>query len=128
VLTQPTSILGTQTKVVFDQEEFDLNNEYTNGIFAPAESGYYAIDCQVEYQSSNVAGAWSAVIAKNGVAVAAADYNGNAVLGFAAPLHALLKLAKGEKVTCLTAQTTGASQPLAISAYPLNVFSAARVY
>ena len=43
--------------------------------------------------------------------------------------HGLLKLAKGDKVTCVTEQGSGASQTLATgSATNLNMFSAARIY
>lgn len=117
-----------RTMVVFDQVEFDLGNEYSGGTFTAAAAGIYAVECQVEFVVG-ATGGWGAIVQKNGGDVAWGDAGGDASYGFSPSGHGLLKLAKGDKLTCVAYQGTNTPQPLYMASGPYgNNFSAARIY
>ena len=57
--------LGTgATKITFDSEEFDTNNNFANSTFTPTVAGYYQINAQSQ-PNSTYTGGWIGVY-KNG--------------------------------------------------------------
>lgn len=64
--TTPQSIGGsTVTKVTFQTEQFDTNNNFAASSFTPTVAGYYQINCLVSYSGITVAYPVTANIFKN---------------------------------------------------------------
>lgn len=61
--TIPTT---TQTKVLFQTEEFDTNNNFANSRFTPSVEGYYQLNAEVRVNGSSGTGEMMIVIWKNG--------------------------------------------------------------
>lgn len=58
---------GVTTKVTYDTELFDTNNNFASSRFTPTVAGYYQINCGVYmYVSSGATTNYSAFIFKNG--------------------------------------------------------------
>ena len=56
---------GVETKVLFDTELFDTNNNFASSRFTPTVAGYYQINYGIRYAGTVIAYAYS-YIAKNG--------------------------------------------------------------
>ena len=64
---------NTLTKVIFNTEEFDTNNNFdstTNYRFTPTVAGYYSVSCSVVYRQSPIVDSF-VVLRKNGSTVKA---------------------------------------------------------
>jgi hypothetical protein len=61
--TIPTDV---QTKVLFQVEEFDTNNNYANSTFTPTVAGYYQLNAEVRFTGGSGTGELMIVIWKNG--------------------------------------------------------------
>jgi hypothetical protein len=62
---------NTLTKVIFNTEEFDTNNNFdstTNYRFTPTVAGYYSVSCSVVYRQSPIVDSF-VVLRKNGSTV-----------------------------------------------------------
>ena len=57
---------GSQQKVLFQTEEFDTNNNYTNSRFTPTVAGYYQLNAEVRIDGTSGTGEMMIVIWKNG--------------------------------------------------------------
>ena len=63
---------GVQTKVLFDVEVFDTNNNFASSRFTPTVAGYYQINGMIRCNSGSTNSIGSASIYKNGSAYATA--------------------------------------------------------
>ena len=63
--TLQTITSGSQQKVLFQTEEFDTDNCYTNSRFTPNVEGYYQLNAQVRLDGSSGTGEIMVVIYKN---------------------------------------------------------------
>ena len=51
--TTPQSLTaGTRTKILFQTEEFDTNNNFASSVFTPTVAGYYQINARVRISST----------------------------------------------------------------------------
>lgn len=66
--TLQTIPTDTLTKVLFQIEEFDTNNNYTNSTFTPTVAGYYQINSQVRIDGTSGTGEMMIALYKNGAA------------------------------------------------------------
>ena len=57
---------GTQTKVLFQTEEFDTNNNYASSRFTPTVEGYYQLNAEVRLDGASGTGEMMIVLYKNG--------------------------------------------------------------
>jgi hypothetical protein len=64
--TLQTITSGSQQKVLFQTEEFDTNNNYTNSRFTPTVAGYYQLNAEVRLDGASGTGEMMIVIWKNG--------------------------------------------------------------
>lgn len=64
--TLQTITSGSQQKVLFQTEEFDTNNNYTNSRFTPTVAGYYQLNAEVRLDGTTGTGEMMIVIWKNG--------------------------------------------------------------
>jgi len=64
--TLQTITSGSQQKVLFQTEEFDTNNNYTNSRFTPTVAGYYQLNAQVRLDGASGTGEMMIVLYKNG--------------------------------------------------------------
>lgn len=90
------------TVLVFDEEVFDLANEYNpeNGTFTAADDGYYEFFCSIAWSiDGGQTGQYEAAIFLNDSEVA---YNGFTTDGGSTTrqVHAVLDLAAGDRVQC----------------------------
>jgi hypothetical protein len=136
-LTAPATAVPNNvvTPVLFDTVDFDLAGEYTaaTGVFAPKNSGTYAVSCSLEYISSAAItqADWSITLLKNGLIVGGADLvmgvnlaNGNSLV-----YSRMMQLAKGDTLTCAALHLAGGTISLALNAGNHRcAFSAARLY
>lgn len=58
---------GTYTKITFESEEFDTNNNFASSRFTPTVAGYYQINWLINIGSGSGSYEWVASIFKNGV-------------------------------------------------------------
>jgi hypothetical protein len=59
----PTDV---QTKVLFQTEEFDTNNNYANSRFTPTVEGYYQLNAEVRLDGASGTGEMMIILYKNG--------------------------------------------------------------
>jgi hypothetical protein len=64
--TLQTITSGSQQKVLFQTEEFDTDNCYTNSRFTPNVEGYYQLNAEVRLDGATGTGEMMIVIWKNG--------------------------------------------------------------
>jgi hypothetical protein len=64
--TLQTITTGSQQKVLFQTEEFDTDNCYTNSRFTPTVEGYYQLNAEVRLDGATGTGEMMIVIWKNG--------------------------------------------------------------
>ena len=64
--TQQAIPSGTQTKVLFQVEEYDTNSNYSNSRFTPTVEGYYQLNAAVRIDGPSSTGEYMLVIYKNG--------------------------------------------------------------
>jgi len=64
--TGQTITSGSQQKVLFQVEEFDTDNCYTNSRFTPTVEGYYQLNSQVRLDGASGTGEMMIVLYKNG--------------------------------------------------------------
>jgi hypothetical protein len=64
--TTQTITTDTQTKILFQTEEFDTNNCYANSQFTPNVEGYYQLNSSVRIEGTTGTGEMMIVIWKNG--------------------------------------------------------------
>lgn len=83
---------ATLTKINFETEEFDTNNNYASSRFTPTVAGYYQISGQTQPNDSYTAG--TIAIAKNGVVYKYGSFNANAT-GVASPSMSCLVYLNG---------------------------------
>lgn len=57
---------GAQTKVLFQTEEFDTNNNYANSRFTPTVEGYYQLNAEVRIDGASGTGEMMIILYKNG--------------------------------------------------------------
>ena len=57
---------GSQTKVLFQTEEFDTNNNYANSTFTPTIAGYYQLNAMVRLDGASGTGENMIILWKNG--------------------------------------------------------------
>jgi hypothetical protein len=57
---------GAQTKVLFQTEEFDTNNNYTDSKFTPTVEGYYQLNAEVRLDGASGTGEMMIILYKNG--------------------------------------------------------------
>lgn len=57
---------NTQTKVLFQTEEFDTNSNYTNSRFTPTVAGYYQLNAEVRLDGASGTGEMMIILYKNG--------------------------------------------------------------
>lgn len=57
---------STFTKVLFQTEEFDTNNNFTNSTFTPTVAGYYQVTTGIQWTTSQGSAEQILVITKNG--------------------------------------------------------------
>lgn len=65
--TLQTITSGSQQKVLFQTEEFDTDNCYTNSRFTPTVEGYYQLNASVRLDGNTGIGETMIVIWKNGI-------------------------------------------------------------
>ena len=58
---------GTDTKITFNNEEFDTNNNFASSRFTPTVAGYYHLITTMHFDSANSNGAFELKLYKNGV-------------------------------------------------------------
>jgi hypothetical protein len=63
---QQTIPTDTQTKVLFQLEEFDTNNNFANSTFTPTIAGYYQLNAEVRFNGGSGTGEIMITIWKNG--------------------------------------------------------------
>jgi hypothetical protein len=83
---------ATQTKITFETEEFDTNNNFASSRFTPTVAGYYQV--QAQFQPNAVYSAGTIGIYKNGSAYKYGSYNANAT-GVATPSMSCLVYLNG---------------------------------
>jgi len=72
--TSATSLTGgAWTKITFDTEQFDTNNNFASSTFTPTVAGYYQVNAQIQYNIASVANA-NIRIYKNGSALIQGNY------------------------------------------------------
>lgn len=64
--TTQTITTDVQTKVLFQTEEFDTDNNFANSRFTPAVAGYYQLNSEVRFNGSSGTGELMITIWKNG--------------------------------------------------------------
>jgi len=57
---------GTQTKVLFQTEEFDTNSNYASSRFTPTVEGYYQLNAEVRLDGASGTGEMMIILYKNG--------------------------------------------------------------
>jgi hypothetical protein len=57
---------GSQTKVLFQTEEFDTNSNYANSRFTPTVEGYYQLNAEVRLDGASGTGEMMIILYKNG--------------------------------------------------------------
>lgn len=57
---------ATWTKVTFETEEFDTNNNFASSTFTPTIAGYYQVNAVAEVAGLSVTGVTSLMVYKNG--------------------------------------------------------------
>lgn len=67
--TTQTITTGTQTKVLFQTEEFDTNNNFANSRFTPTVPGYYQLNAEVRFEGASGTGETMIMIWKNGTEI-----------------------------------------------------------
>ena len=67
---------STQTKIIFDLEEFDTNNNFASSRFTPTVAGYYQINACVNFSAASKA--LFSTIYKNGSAYKRGQQSGSA--------------------------------------------------
>jgi hypothetical protein len=83
---------ATNTKVTFDSESFDTNNNFTSSTFTPTIAGYYAVSGTV-YLSNSVGTTqsnWRAMIYKNGSMLGTGSIGPNSVQDVQASVNQLV--------------------------------------
>ena len=72
--TSATSLTGgAWTKITFNTEQFDTNNNFASSTFTPTVAGYYQVNAQIQYDIASVANA-NIRIYKNGSALIQGNY------------------------------------------------------
>lgn len=99
--------------VRFDQEDFDLGNEYdpATGTFTAKSGGYYEFSCVVAWAAApGVTGLWEAALHLNGFE---RYYNGHESSGNSVTraIHGVMALNQGDRVQCAGLQSAQ-SQPI----------------
>ncbi len=112
--------------VIFDQEEFDLGDEYnhTTGVFTAKRAGLYEFSCVVAWAAADgLSGLWEAALHVNEFE---RYYNGDVTPGKSVTrsVHGILKLAKDDRVRCSGLQEA-VSQPLNVD-HNYTVFAGRR--
>lgn len=123
VTTGGQSITNTTfTKVIFDSETLDTNNNYDSSAsrFTPTVAGYYNINFLLAYPSS-LGGTINGLIEKNGSVIYANSNNG----GLAQPqsLNGSIVISMNgttDYIEIWTIQSTGSPQPLTSNPYSMN--------
>ena len=83
---------ATLTKILFQTEEFDTNNNFASSTFTPTVAGYYQVQGKIQPSASYSAGI--VAIYKNGVVYKYGSYNANAT-GVAQPSMSCLVYCNG---------------------------------
>lgn len=89
---QQTLSSSTITKILFQTEEFDTNNNFANSTFTPTVAGYYQVQGKIQPEASYTAGI--VAIYKNGSLYKYGSYNVNAT-GVAQPSMSCLVYCNG---------------------------------
>jgi hypothetical protein len=63
-----TVATSTWTKITFETEDFDTNNNYTSSRFTPTVAGYYQVNWLMNMGSGSGSYEWVSAVYKNGVA------------------------------------------------------------
>lgn len=71
--TSATSVGTSDTKITFDTEEFDTNNNFASSRFTPTVAGYYQINAQLQPSASYSGGFIK--LYKNGSAYKSGNYS-----------------------------------------------------
>lgn len=116
------------TPITFDNEQFDLGNEYNpaNGVFTVAAAGVYHLQCASHLTSGTGVGSlYSMIIVKNGAELHAEDRQASSASYLSEVASTVAQLAAGDTINCAFFQTSGS----AVSLTPgvRTHFSAARV-
>ena len=64
---------GAWTRITFNTEQFDTNNNFASSTFTPTVAGYYQVNAQIQYDIASVANA-NIRIYKNGSSVVQGNY------------------------------------------------------
>ena len=75
--TTQTLTSATHTKIIFDTEDWDTNNNFSSSTFTPTVAGYYQVQGHIQPAASYTSGVIS--IYKNGSVWKYGEYNNNAV-------------------------------------------------
>jgi hypothetical protein len=75
--TTATSVTTSATKITFDTEEFDTNNNFASSRFTPTVAGYYQVNAQLQPVSSYTGGYIQ--VYKNGSVYKSGNYTNVAV-------------------------------------------------
>ena len=89
---QQTLSSNTLTKILFQTEEFDTNNNFANSTFTPTVAGYYQVQGHIQPNASYSAGI--VAIYKNGSLYKYGSYNANGT-GVAVPSMSCLVYCNG---------------------------------
>ena len=79
---------GTRTKITFDNEVFDTNNNFASSRFTPTVAGYYQIN--LSFQDTGTSTILQAELYKNGSPYATGGYVGNAALFYIAAVSTIV--------------------------------------
>jgi hypothetical protein len=105
--SSPQTLSGaTLTKILFQTEEFDTNNNFASSTFTPTVAGYYQVQGKIQTSASYTAGI--VAIYKNGAVYKYGSYNANAT-GVASPSMSCLVYCNGstDYVELYASVTTG---------------------
>jgi hypothetical protein len=110
--TSLTLTSGVWYKVIFNQENFDTNNNYdptTNYRFTPTVAGYYQINSCVAGDAVTNTNIWTMAIAKNGTRIASGSQAANNVNNGQASMCSFIVYCNGstDYIEIFAIQTSG---------------------
>jgi hypothetical protein len=102
------------TKVIFETEEFDTNNNYDLALsrFTPTVAGKYLIEASIQYASWSIGAAANIYVVKNGVSVKSSPYERASSAGTSGPQISCIIDMNGstDYVEMYTYQDTGSTK------------------